>query len=92
MNTLSTVLQQYVKKLLKHQDLTAEESVMCCNELLESANQIQVAGFLALLTAKGETVDELVASNLNPKVVNSAVCNKARGWYITRVAHKEVNG
>src|SRR6185437_1051330 len=56
----SAVLQQYINKLLKRQDLTLDESTICGRELLKSANEVQIAGFLALLTAKGETVDELV--------------------------------
>jgi anthranilate phosphoribosyltransferase len=58
--TKSTVLQQYINKLLKRQNLTLEESIICGHELLKAANEVQIAGFLALLTAKGETVDELV--------------------------------
>lgn len=58
--TKSNVLQQYINKLLKHHDLTFEESATSGRELLTSANEVQIAGFLALLTAKGETIDELV--------------------------------
>src|SRR5579863_1249777 len=58
--TKSTVLQQYINRLLKRQDLTLDESITCGRELLNSANEVQIAGFLSLLTAKGETVDELV--------------------------------
>lgn len=56
----SIVLQQYINKLLKLQDLSLEESISCGRELLKSANEVQIAAFLTLLTAKGETVDELV--------------------------------
>jgi anthranilate phosphoribosyltransferase len=57
---MTNSLQHYINKLLKFQNLTLEESTTCGRELLKTANQIQVAGFLSLLTAKGETVDELV--------------------------------
>jgi anthranilate phosphoribosyltransferase len=56
----SVILQQYMNKLVKHENLSFDESVICTSELLKSANETQIAGFLALLTAKGETVDELV--------------------------------
>lgn len=60
MTTRSMLLQQYINKLLKGQDLTLEESICSGRELLKSTNEVQIAGFLSLLTAKGETVDELV--------------------------------
>ncbi|MCC2624461.1 MAG: trpD [Burkholderiales bacterium] len=56
----SIVLQHYINKLVKHENLSFDESAICGRELLNSANEVQIAGFLALLTAKGETVDELV--------------------------------
>lgn len=56
----SVVLQKYIGKLLKQQSLTLDESILCGRELLNSNNEVQIAGFLSLLTAKGETVDELV--------------------------------
>ncbi len=56
----SELLQQYINKLVKHENLNLEESALCGRELLNSANEVQIAGFLSLLTAKGETVEELV--------------------------------
>jgi anthranilate phosphoribosyltransferase len=56
----SIVLQQYINKLLKLENLSLSESIACGNELLNFANEIQIAAFLSLLTAKGETIDELV--------------------------------
>ena len=54
------MLPPYINKLLAGIDLTSTESRLAGCELLNNENETQIAAFIALLTAKGETVDEVV--------------------------------
>lgn len=53
------MLKHCIEKLLKHEDLTAEEVAAALQEMLADENSIQSAAFISLLKAKGETVDEV---------------------------------
>jgi anthranilate phosphoribosyltransferase len=54
------MLPSYINKLIAGIDLTYTESKSAGRELLDNENETQIAAFIALLTAKGETVDEVV--------------------------------
>jgi anthranilate phosphoribosyltransferase len=57
------MIQDALKKLVRRQDLTREESAACMVEMLEAkASPAQVGAYLSLLAAKGETVDEVVGA------------------------------
>jgi anthranilate phosphoribosyltransferase len=53
------MLKQTIEKLLLQENLSAEESKCATHEILTNANSHQIAAFLMLMRAKGETVDEL---------------------------------
>lgn len=53
------MLKQVIEKLITREDLTSNESKLAIHEILSEANPHQVAAFLVLMRAKGETVDEL---------------------------------
>lgn len=53
------MMRQWIHALLDKNDLTKEECKEAVTTLITSANSSQAAAFLALLSAKGETVDEL---------------------------------
>jgi anthranilate phosphoribosyltransferase len=53
------MLKQSLEKLLTQENLTQEESALAIAEVLSEANPHQTAAFLALMRAKGETVEEL---------------------------------
>jgi len=54
------MLRDAIEKLIRRSALSQEEAFEAGNELLDSADPHQGAAFLALLRAKGETVDELL--------------------------------
>ncbi len=54
------MLRDAIEKLVHRSALSQEEAFEAGNELLDSADPHQGAAFLALLRAKGETVDELL--------------------------------
>lgn len=57
------MIQDALRKLVERKDLTREEAAACMVEMLEAkATPAQVGAYLALLAAKGETVDEIVGS------------------------------
>jgi len=57
------MIREAILKLYKKQDLTSEEASACLHEVLgATATPAQVGAYLALLAAKGETLDEVVAS------------------------------
>ncbi len=56
------MLKQSIEKLIVRKDLTQEESSLCVHEICSDANFAQSAAFLALMRAKGETVEELYGS------------------------------
>ncbi len=48
-------------KLLRREDLTAEEAASCMQEIMDgAATPAQIAGFVVALRAKGETTEEVV--------------------------------
>lgn len=53
-------LSNYIKILTKQQDLSQEQSYQAAKQIFNSDNEVQIAAFLTLLSAKGETVDELL--------------------------------
>ncbi|MBI2809532.1 MAG: anthranilate phosphoribosyltransferase [Candidatus Melainabacteria bacterium] len=53
------MLKERIEKLLVREDLSQEESSLAIHELMSEANPHQIAAFLVLMRAKGETVDEL---------------------------------
>ncbi|PWT88470.1 MAG: anthranilate phosphoribosyltransferase [Blastocatellia bacterium] len=53
-------LQQFLSRLLRHEDLSRHEATTLLDALLaEDSTDAQIAGVLVALTAKGETVEEL---------------------------------
>lgn len=54
------MLNLLINKLFNHQSLTVEESYAAANTILSTASEVEIAAFLTLLSAKGETVDELL--------------------------------
>jgi anthranilate phosphoribosyltransferase len=53
------MLKQMIEKLLSKENLSQTESALAMHEILKEANSHQIAAFLVLLRAKGETVEEL---------------------------------
>ncbi|MBS0604151.1 MAG: anthranilate phosphoribosyltransferase [Verrucomicrobia bacterium] len=53
------MMKETIDKLLTQTDLSQEESAVAIQEALTEANPHQTAAFLALMRAKGETVEEL---------------------------------
>ena len=53
------MMKETIDKLLTQTDLSQEESAVAIEEALTEANPHQTAAFLALMRAKGETVEEL---------------------------------
>lgn len=53
------MLKNHLQKLIDKKDLTAEESAEACDAMLKSPDSPQSAAFLALLSAKSETSEEL---------------------------------
>lgn len=54
------MLKQTIEKLLNRENLTQHESTLATHEILNKANSHQIAAFLVLMHAKGETADELL--------------------------------
>lgn len=54
------MLRELNEKLVQRKDLSQDEAFAAGNELLDGAESHQAAAFLALLRAKGETVDEIL--------------------------------
>lgn len=54
------MLKQLIEKLIDRKNLTRSETSAAIQEMLKAPNAHQVAAFLVLLGAKGETVDELL--------------------------------
>lgn len=55
------MLTPYLKKLIKREDLTPDESRQALELILTAQNPEQIAAFLALIRAKGESAAEMVA-------------------------------
>lgn len=56
------MIQQATAKLIDHQNLTYDEAAAVMNELMDGEpSPVQMAAFLAALSAKGETVEEITA-------------------------------
>ncbi len=53
------MLQVCINQLLKYKDLTAEQCKHAMQEILHDATDVQIAAFLVLLRAKGETAEEV---------------------------------
>ncbi len=53
------MLKEAIEKLLVQESLTQKESSLVIQEILHEGNTHQVAAFLALMRAKGESVEEL---------------------------------
>lgn len=53
------MLRKLIEKLMQHQNLTVDKTRAAVGEILEGASREQVAAFLVLLHAKGETSEEL---------------------------------
>jgi anthranilate phosphoribosyltransferase len=53
------MLGKMIEKLLKREDLSKEESALALLDMLAGANPHQIAAFLLLIRAKGESVEEL---------------------------------
>ncbi len=72
------MLRQYIEKVVENLDLSEEEAENAMKIIMSgNANEAQVAGFLAALRAKGESIDEITAfarvmrefaEKINPKV------------------------
>lgn len=57
------MIEDAIKKLVKNQDLTYDEALVCMDEIFGGeATEIQTAGYLTALRMKGETVEEISAS------------------------------
>jgi len=57
------MIKDVIKKLTNKTDLTREEASECMMEMLEArATPAQVGAYLSLLSAKGETLDEVLGS------------------------------
>ncbi len=54
------MLVECIKKLMHGESLTSEQCAAALNEILQGADQRQVAAFLVLLHAKGETAQEVI--------------------------------
>lgn len=54
------MLKPYINKLIKNIDLTENESYQACIALLDEANDVQAAAFLALISAKEIAVNEFL--------------------------------
>jgi anthranilate phosphoribosyltransferase len=55
------MLTAYLKKLIQHEDLTADEATQALEVILTHKNPAQIAAFLVLMRAKGETAEEIAA-------------------------------
>ncbi|HLF66824.1 MAG TPA: anthranilate phosphoribosyltransferase, partial [Gammaproteobacteria bacterium] len=55
------MLTPYLKKLIAHEDLSHKDSIEALEILLTSDNKEQIAAFLVLMRAKGETAQEMTA-------------------------------
>jgi anthranilate phosphoribosyltransferase len=55
------MLTPYLKKLIKGEDLTAPESAAALETILTVENPVQIAAFLVLMRAKGETATEMAS-------------------------------
>lgn len=53
------MLKKLIEKLMQHQDLSSNETYTAVEDILAGAEKEQVAAFLVLLHAKGETPEEL---------------------------------
>ena len=57
------MIKEAILKLAKNEDLSYEEAQQVMDEIMEGkANDIQMAAYLAALSMKGETIDEITAS------------------------------
>jgi anthranilate phosphoribosyltransferase len=56
------MIKQATAKLIENQDLTYEEAAAVMDEIMGGeTSQVQTAAFLAALSAKGETIEEITA-------------------------------
>lgn len=54
------MLKECIEQLMEREPLSAEQAFLGANEMLNEGEPAQIAAFLALLRAKGETAEELV--------------------------------
>lgn len=54
------MLKECIEQLIQREPLSAEQAFLGANEMLNEGEPAQIAAFLALLRAKGETAEELV--------------------------------
>ena len=58
----ATMIQQATAKLIDQNNLTYEEAIAVMDEIMNGeTSQVQTAAFLAALSAKGETIEEITA-------------------------------
>ena len=55
------MLRDAIETLIMKKNLTTSEITTVCEEILENKNSLQTAAFLALLRAKGESAEDIVA-------------------------------
>jgi anthranilate phosphoribosyltransferase len=55
------MLTPYIKKLINHENLSSDESIAALQIILTAKNHEQIAAFLVLMRAKGETLEEMSA-------------------------------
>ena len=57
------MIKEATTKLINHENLTPEEAAAVMNEIMNGeTSQVQTAAYLAALSTKGETIDEIAAS------------------------------
>jgi len=49
------MLKEYIKKLMRKENLNTSEIENALEDIISSGNEAQIAAFLVLLTAKGST-------------------------------------
>ena len=55
------MLKRAIEKLIRREDLTSADITLALDEMFSADNESQIAAFLCLLAAKGETVEEITA-------------------------------
>lgn len=53
------MLKQAIEKLMQNENLTPEQCIQVIDEMMAGGNPYQIAAFLTLMRAKGETAEEL---------------------------------
>jgi anthranilate phosphoribosyltransferase len=63
MNLEEEMLKPYINKIIRHENLTAQEAEEAMTIILSGkATSAQIGGYLVALRMKGETVEEVVGS------------------------------